>query len=162
MKKMSAILLVAALLLPTAAVARDAENNWGALQSIPSGQLLTVKTFSGKSLKGLFQQATDSAIRINADGKDMEIPSAEVSRVYVLRGKPVLKATLIGAAVGGAAGAGLWAAAGEDSDKTWFMTRDVTAATGAGIGLAAGTIVGLVIGSSRNNRILIYKAARAR
>ncbi|HTY63434.1 MAG TPA: hypothetical protein VMG30_14390 [Acidobacteriota bacterium] len=161
MNKMFTVLLVVTLLLPAAAIAGDADNHWTALKSIPAGQLLAVKTFSGKNLKGSLQHATDSIIGINANGKDLEVPVAEVSRVYVLRGRPIMKATLIGAAVGTAAGAGFGALAGRDSHG-WFLDQGSCTAIGAGLGLVAGSVTGLLIGTSRHNRVLIYKATRDR
>lgn len=163
MKRMFVIALVLSLVLPAVTNAGDSHDNWLTLQSIRPGQRLIVKTFSGRSLKGSFQRVTNSELDINTDGKEVDIPTAEVSQVYVLGGRQIVKGTLIGAAIGTAAGAGMGAVAGRESKTGWnFFGQGAVTAMGAGLGFIAGSVAGLAIGASRNKKVLVYKAAPPR
>jgi hypothetical protein len=157
MNKILAIALFLSLLLPSVSAAQGSNADWSLLQSISSGQTVVAKTVSGKSLNGFFLRATASALELNVDGKRVELKSAEVSRVYVQRGRPILKWTLIGTAVGTGSGAGLGAYEGRNDH--WFGPGFDTA-IGAGIGLIAGSITGLAIGASHHKNELVYKAVK--
>jgi hypothetical protein len=157
MKKTLIMVLALSLLSLQVTMAGTSDANWSLLRSIASGQIIVAKTFSGKSLKGPFLRATDSALELNVNGERIELKSAEVSRVYVQRGRPILKWTLIGTAVGTASGAGLGAYEGRNDH--WFGPGFDTA-IGAGIGLIAGSITGLAIGASHHKNELVYKAVK--
>jgi len=152
------VLLILCLLIQPVIPAQDSNTNWAILQSIPSGQLTLVKTTSGQSLKGHFQRVTDSTLELSVNGKTVDLPSAEVSRVYVLRGRHVLKGTLIGAAAGGGVGAGIGAIAGGDDSKEAIIGQGAMVAICAAIGVIVGGLVGLGIGSSKHKKELVYEA----
>jgi hypothetical protein len=162
MKRISIIVLVLSLLLSPVSLALSSNTDWSLLRSISSGQTVLVKTFSGKSLKGPFLRATDSALELNVNGDRIELQSAEVSRVYVLRGRQFVKGTLIGTAVGTGAGAGLGAIAGRGHDGKGFdlFGQGFYVAIGAGLGLVAGSLAGLAIGASRHKKELVYQAVK--
>jgi hypothetical protein len=161
MKRKSIIVLVLSLLLSQISLALGSNTDWSLLQSISSGRTVLVKTSSGKSLKGLFQRATDSMLTLNVNGQPVELQSAEVSRVYVQRGRPILKWTLIGTGVGTGAGAAIGAIEGRGHGKGFdIFSQDFYVALGAGFGLVAGNITGLVIGASRHKKELVYQAVK--
>lgn len=161
-KQLAVSLIMCLIILPVMA-AQDLDTNWMILRSIPAGQLTLVKTTSGRSLKGLFQRATDSALELSVNGKAVDLRSAEVSRVYVLRGRQILKGILIGAAAGAAAGAGIGALTGRQSNRGWsIFSEGDCAAMGAGVGIIGGSLAGLAIGSSKHKKELVYEASRAR
>jgi len=151
------VLLILCLPIQPVILAQDSNTNWAILQSIPPGQLIRVKTASGKSFNGQLQRVTDSAIELSTNGKIAAYQSTEISRIYVLRGRQLLKGTMIGAGIGTAGGAGIGAIAGRGEDFI-FDQSDYTA-IGAAVGLILGSITGLVIGSSRHKKELVYEAA---
>jgi hypothetical protein len=142
---------------------KDSNNDWFNLQSIPAGQLIAVKTNSGKSLKGQFHRITDSALEMRVNGKDVDLPSTEVSRVYILRGSRTVKGLLIGAAVGTSAGAGFGAIAGNSSNKRFdVISQGAATAGGAILGLLVGGITGSLVGLSRHKKELVYETSQVR
>lgn len=151
------LLLIACLLIAPAISAKESNSNWTLLLAIPPGQLIELKTASGKSIKGQLQHVTHTAIELSTNGRITTYQSIEISRIYVLSGRQLLKGTLIGAGIGTAGGAGIGAIAGRGEDFI-FDQGDYTA-MGAAVGLILGSITGLVIGSSRHKKELVYEAA---
>ena len=154
-----AVLLISCLLIQPMALAQNSQTSWSILQSLPAGQLMVVKTASGQSLKGQFRHATDSSLDLIINNKDLSLRAAEVSRVYVLRGRPLLKGTLIGAAVGTAAGAGIGAIGGRGSK--FILGQGAVTAICAGLGFILGSITGLAIGSTQHKKELVYESSSA-
>jgi hypothetical protein len=151
------LLLIVCLLIPPAISAKESNSNWTFLQAIHPGQLIKLKTASGKSFNGQLQRVTDSVIELSTNGKIVTYQSTEISRVYVLRGRQLLKGTLIGAGIGTAGGAGIGAIAGRG--EHFIIDQSDYTAIGAAGGLILGSITGLVIGSSRHKKELVYEAA---
>ncbi len=152
------LLLIACLLIPPPISAKESNSNWALVQAIPPGQLIKLKTASGKSFDGQLQRVTDSAIELSTNGKIAAYQSTEISRVYVLRGRQLLKGTLIGAGVGTAGGAAIGAIGGR-GQGSFILDQGDIAAIGAAVGLILGSITGLVIGSTRHKKELVYEAA---
>ena len=157
--KQLALFLICCLLIPPCASAQSSKTDWAILQSLDAGQSILVQAASDHSLKGQFRRVTDSSLDFSVNGKDVELRSADVSRVYLLRGRQFLKGTLIGAAVGTAGGAGIGALGGRGSK--FILGQGECAAIGAALGFILGSIVGLAVGSSRHKKELVYEAARA-
>jgi hypothetical protein len=150
-------LLIFCLLIQPIAFAQNSKTNWATVQTIPAGQLIVAKTASGRSLKGQFRHATDSSLDLRVNDKDVALPSADISRVYVLRGRQFLKGTLIGAAVGTAGGAAIGAIAGRGSN--FIFGQGACTALGAALGFISGSIVGLAVGSSHHKKKLVYQSS---
>lgn len=148
--------LIVCLIAPPAAFAQESNTNWAVLKVIPSGQLLLVKTASGKSLKGRLQRINDSALELSVKDKNVTVQSAEVLRVYCLRGRQALKGTLIGAAVGTAGGATIGAIGGRGED--FILDQKAITAICAAVGFILGSITGLVVGLTRHKKELVYQA----
>jgi hypothetical protein len=166
--KYFALLLIVCLLIQPFASAQNLSSNWSSVKYIPIGQSLVVQTAlehgrKGHSQqKGLLQNVTDAALTLSIDGKNVDISSAEVYRVYVLRGRPFLKGLLIGAAVGTAGGAGIGAIAGRNDKAYFFEGPGFDAAVGAALGFLSGSITGLIVGSTRHKKDLVYEASTAK
>jgi hypothetical protein len=103
------------------------------------------------------QRVSDSSLELSTNGEIATYQSTEISRVYVLRGRQLLKETLIGAGIGTAGGAGIGAIAGRGKD--FIIDQSGYTAIGAAAGLTLGSITGLVIGSLRHKTELVYEAA---
>ncbi len=155
--KYLSLLLIACLLIPPAVSAKEFNSNWTLLQAIPPGQPIELKTNSGKSIKGQLQRVTDTAIALSTNGKIATYQSSEISRIYALRGRQLLKGTLIGAGIGAGGGAGIGAMAGKG--ENFILDQWDCTAIGAAVGLILGSITGLVIGSSRHKKELVYEVA---
>jgi hypothetical protein len=128
-------------------------NNWSAVQQIGTDEKIVVKKKDGKESKGRMIEASDTTLRIDRDGKPLEIPRADVRNVHVISGKAEKgKWALIGAGIGGAAGTGIGA-------TKYRSDRDdygIYIYMGALIGVGAGAVGGLLFGQSRRDRKLVY------
>src|SRR5688500_17444247 len=82
-------------------------DNWSAVQQIGTDEKIVVKRKDGKEFKRRMIEESDTTLRIDRDGKPLEVPRAEVRRVHVITGKAAKgKWALIGAGIG--AGAVAW------------------------------------------------------
>lgn len=128
-------------------------NNWSAVQQIGTDEKIVVKKRDGKELKGRMIEASETMLRIDRDGKPVEIARADVRQVHVISGKAEKgKWALIGAGIGGAAGTGIGA-------TKYRSDRDdygIYIYMGALIGVGAGAVGGLLFGQSKRDRKLVY------
>ena len=154
--KHCAVLLIFCLLIQVA-LAQNSKTSWSILQSLPAGLPIVVKTASGQSHKGQFRNATDSSLDLIVNNKVVSLRAAEVSRVYALRGRPLLKGTLIGMAAGTAAGAGIGAIGGRR--PIGILGQGAVTAISAGLGFILGSIAGLVVGSTQHKKELVYESS---
>jgi hypothetical protein len=152
--------LIVCLLVSPSIPAQDFNAHWRILQSIPLGQPIIVKTSTGKSLKGIFQRITDAALELHVNGKNVDLPSADVSRIYVVRGHHAIKGLLIGAASGTAAGAVIGTAGCREN--TFIFSKGVCVSSSAAFGFVTGSITGLTVGWLKHKKDLVYEAPRAR
>jgi small nuclear ribonucleoprotein (snRNP)-like protein len=164
-RKRSAIGLVLAVLLalPPAALAQEAtaaSNDWAGLKAITAGSKLDVKLKNGKRVKGNLISFSDTALSLSDRNKTAEINREDVLSIHEMRGMTAKKATLIGAGVGGAIGASIGIAAGENGrDNCCFNITRPQGAAILGAPLAGvGALVGFIVGKSWHKRPLIYKA----
>jgi hypothetical protein len=128
-------------------------NNWSAVQRIGTDEKLVIKRKDGKELKGRMIEASDSTLRMDRDGKPVEVTRADVRQVHVISGKAEKgKWALIGAGIGAAAGTGIGA-------TKYRSDRDdygIYIYMGTLIGVGAGAVGGLLFGQSRRDRKLVY------
>ena len=128
-------------------------NNWSAVQQIGTDEKIVVKKRDGKELKGRMIEASETTLRIDRDGKPIEVARADVRQVHVISGKAEKgKWALIGAGIGGAAGTGIGA-------TKYRSDRDdygIYIYMGALIGVGAGAVGGLLFGQSKRDRKLVY------
>lgn len=155
-RKAIPLLLVFVLLSTQAPLAfgqQSSTNNWTAVQQLGTNERLVVKQKSGKELKGLMIEATDTTLTIDRDGKPVSIPRADVRHVYVIEGKASKgKWALIGAGIGAGAGTGIGYAKYSPNvdDSELFI------AMGLLIGAGAGAVGGLFFGQSKRKRVMVY------
>jgi hypothetical protein len=131
----------------------SSSNNWSAVQQIGTDEKIVVKKKDGKEVKGRMIEASDTTLRIDRDGKPLEISRGDVRHVHVISGKAEKgKWALIGAGIGGAAGTGIGASKYR-SDRDDYA---VYIYMGALIGVGAGAVGGLIFGQSKRDRKLVY------
>jgi len=128
-------------------------NNWSAVQQLKTNERLVVKQKSGKELKGLMIEATDTTLTIDRDGKPVSIPRADVRQVYVIEGKAAKgKWAAIGAGIGAGAGTGIgYGKYSPNSDDS-----EVYIVMGLLIGAGAGAVGGLLFGQTKRKRTMVY------
>jgi hypothetical protein len=131
-----------------------APDDWSAVQTLPPGQKIVVRTKDGDRLSGRFDSANDLLINFTDGRRKVSLTRESVRLVQLDRGNSRGKGALFGFAIG--AGVGL--AVGS---ILYFPFRDdavgaivpVSAALGAGIG----TGVGLSTGKGNKNET-VYEA----
>jgi hypothetical protein len=132
--------------------------DWAAINSVPSGDKLSVKLKNGQTVEGKLSAFTNDSLSLSVKGKPMDVKKDEVLTVYHVTGKSARTPTLIGLAVGAGGGAaiGLAGSGGNNSfDKIDHAVTAGLAVAGAG----AGAAVGYLIGRKNRKRVLIYQAS---
>ena len=128
-------------------------SDWSAVQRIGTDEKLVVKRTDGKEVKGRMIEASDTTLRIDRDGKPVEIARTDVRQVQVISGKAAKgKWALIGAGIGAGVGTGIGA-------TKYRSDRDdygIYIYMGTLIGVGAGAAGGLLFGQSRRDRKLVY------
>ncbi len=157
-KRICAICLVLSLgVLP--ALPREAESfippgNWGAVESLSKGTLISVRMTSRDRMEGTFQGVDERGIHLMMDGQERVYPRngvAEIRQLGVADRK--LNGTLIGLGAGAVAGGVAAAATDAPFDRDEDNWGILFLAAGIGIGAALGFITDTVIKGDR----LIYR-----
>ena len=153
-----AILLVLTLFstqLPTVFAQQSTVNNWAAVQQLKTNSNLIVKQKTGREIKGLMIEATDTTLTIDRKGKPVSIARADIQQVHVSEGKAKKgKWAAIGSGIGAGTGAGIGAIKySPDSDDS-----EIYIVGGLLIGVGVGAVSGLLFGQSRRKRELVYSA----
>ncbi|HKV32791.1 MAG TPA: hypothetical protein VJP89_00570 [Pyrinomonadaceae bacterium] len=158
MKRKAMPLLLVCLMLSTHAPLAFAQqstslNNWSAVQQLGTNERLVVKQKSGKEIKGLMIEATDTTLTIDRDGKPLGIPRADVRQVHVIEGKASKgKWALIGAGIGAGTGTAIgYGKYSPDSDDS-----EVYIVMGLLIGAGTGALGGLLFGQTKRKRTMVY------
>jgi len=131
--------------LLSAQPARD----WASLgrsPAISTGMDIQVRTTDNKRHRGQFKAAEDDALVITTPSGEQRLPRAMVSRVALKTPDHRLRNTLIGLAVGAAAGLSLGAVAdarctGNCAEGKTPLGKEV----GTGLGAVIGTIIGVAL-----------------
>jgi hypothetical protein len=152
-----AILLSVLLMLPSSGLSQGRpKNDWLMLQRLTSGDKLRVELKQGKTAEGHLISSTDTTLTIEVGKVTRDINQSDVKKIYLVfgksAGKTVLKGTVIGAGTGSAVGAGL------GGDCGGCLSRSGLAILGAALFAIPGAIIGLIVGTSKNNHQLIYEA----
>src|SRR5437899_11830423 len=123
---------IVALLFSLALHAQDAP--WTSLKSLRKGDRIGVIQANQKRVEGLFESVTDSRITLQAD-REISIEKSDVVRVYQPARHGRLFATVLGAAIGVAAGGVLDGTLGQRfRNEGDSPARGVLTAAGAGVG----------------------------
>lgn len=149
------VLAAAVLLAYSPTLTAQSQDKWAAVKALPVDARLIVTKKDGSKIEGRMIEATDTNLSLSRDKKVVNIPRADVQEIWHSIGKAQKgKWALIGAGAGAGAGAGIGYTK-YDPDKDDY---EIYPFMGALIGTAAGAVTGLLIGSSRRKRELIYQA----
>jgi hypothetical protein len=137
--------------------AQSSTTDWSRLNSLESENKIVVKLKNGKSLNGRFNSVSDSSLSLTVKSSGQELKREDILTVHRVTKRSATKGTLIGAGVGGGAGAITGAALGDNSDGFDKLDQAATAALTI-LGAGVGAITGYLIGRSGGKRELIYQA----
>ena len=164
-RHLASLTLVATIFSSAIAVGQGAKSSaqasgdWSAINSVPSGDKLSVKLKNGQTVEGKLASFSNDAVSLSVKGKSVDVKRDEVRSVYHVTGNSATKATLIGLAVGAGGGTAIGLAGSSGNDG--FDKIDHAATAGlAVIGAAAGATVGYLIGRKSRKRVLIYQASQ--
>jgi hypothetical protein len=137
-----ALLFTLAPVATASAKTPDAPADWSDVQTLSPGEKVRVSTKDGDRLKGRFESATDTDINFTEDGRRVTLKRDSIKRVEIGYTNRLLGA-IVGAALGGGAGAG--SATFLLSRTDHLDTRAIPAGLfiGAGAGAAFGAATGL-------------------
>jgi hypothetical protein len=150
---------ILALLVCGSALAgpRGDPSSWENLKRLAPGQSIQVARQNGETLVGKLAGVSEDSITVARKSQTIAVPRSAVSWVRVSRKRRTH--TLIGAAIGAAAGVGLGAAGGESLNQSSggdFANLKPAITAGCGV---AGALIGAVVGSLVGNRgTIIYRA----
>jgi hypothetical protein len=137
------------------ALAQGTASGWAAVQAMPADERLIVKQKDGTTVEGRMIEASDSNLTLSRNSKVVNISRNNIQQIHHSTGKAKKgKWALIGAGIGGAAGAAIGASKvspSHDDSEIWVPV-------GLGFGAASGAVTGLLFGASRRQRTLIYQA----
>ena len=148
---------------PTVAVAQTTTDSgtdpWGAVKATPPGTELEVKLDSGKRLRGLLLDVSDTTLRLSRKDEITRLDRANVLKVYQLSPRSAefkRLATSTGAALGGGVGVAVGLSSilrrpGFRGPSPRFVLLPIAGAAIGGVG-------GYVIASRMKSRMLIYDA----
>lgn len=148
-----ALFVLLLLLLAVPAPIRAQQNSWQSLQEAKVGQKVTVVDRQMKTYHGQFVRYTDTDLTVKIDGQPMTLDRDDVVRVTVT-GHHRARNTLIGLAVGAAAGGAL--AAAWNKSMSGFEGNDA-----AGVVLFS-TAIGAGIGALCPGSRTVYRAGEQR
>jgi hypothetical protein len=131
-----------------------AADDWSAVQALPPGEKIVVRTKDGDRLTGRFDSASDLLVNFTDGRKKISLTRESVRRVQLDRGNSRVKGMLVGAAIGGGVGFAV-------GSVLYFPYRDdMTGSTVPGmtaLGLAFGAGIGAAAGKGRKNET-VYEA----
>ena len=157
--KLFSLLLACMLFMAQSTVAlvkaQGSLHDWSAVQAMATDERLLVKQKDGKTIEGRMIEASETNLTLSRNHKVVSIPRDSIQQIQHLKGKAAKgKWALIGAGIGGAAGAGIGASkvsSSRDDSEIWLPV-------GLAFGAGAGAVTGLLFGASQRKRTLIYEA----
>ena len=151
-----ACVLVFLLLAPDFAIAQNPSQQWTVLERLSATDKLVVELKGGQRVKGTFSVVSDTSLTVSDESKTRDVSRGEIRRIYRVRGKSVGNAVLRGTAIGGAVGASLGAAIRGGCILGPCPNRAERILRSAVLMAIPGAVAGLIVGSIRQNRELIY------
>ena len=112
--KLFSLLLACMLFMAQSTVAlvkaQGSLHDWSAVQAMATDERLLVKQKDGKTIEGRMIEASETNLTLSRNHKVVSIPRDSIQQIQHLKGKAAKgKWALIGAGIGGAAGAGIGA-----------------------------------------------------
>jgi len=151
---------ILALLISTASVwGADAINEWDNLRELRAGQQIEVIDMKLKSQRGAFTALSSEGIGLAPSKGEITVERANVLRVTLREGSKRLRNTLLGAAIGAAAGGAVmavWVRRAQPIGEFRGEYYDV----GKWIFLPAGLGAGAAIGAATPGYRTLYRATK--
>ncbi len=151
------LFLICVLGMPFASWAQRNPASWENLNMLQTGEKIQVVEMNSKKVSGTFLNVSDAAISLQVNTSQEMVQRQDVRSVKLRKHQHRLRNTLLGAAIGFGAGAGIGAATYHHTAQPCPPTtgfdvclnglgdsRGLHAAFGAVIGLAGGIVVGAV------------------
>ena len=135
----------------------DGKRDWSALQELPAGTAMNIKTKSGETVKGELRSVSDTGLTLTSQNKTIDLERANIRKAYRTGGGSVGKATLIGLGAGAGTGAAIGRIIGATRPHESGEAALPALALGAA-GAMIGTVTGLVTGLLRNQQVLVYES----
>ena len=152
------VLVLSFLLSPVTLVAQTGTNDWSRLSAVATGTKLSVKLKDGKKVEGTFTAVSDTSLTLTVKNAAKELRRDDVASVHEMLKKGAGKATLIGAGIGAALGAGLAIASEQNENDTFFETPNSVTAGFVVLTAGIGALTGFLIGRSGKKRVLLYES----
>lgn len=144
------LFLVCVLGAPCASWAQTNPASWENLNTLQAGEKIQVLEMNSKKVSGTFVNVSDAAISLQEKAGQEMVQKQDVHSVKLMKHQHRLRNTLLGAAIGFGAGAGIGAATYHRCTSLAGFAcigdigRTANTAAGAAIGLVGGTVVGAV------------------
>ena len=132
--------------------------DWSSINSVPTGDRLSIELKNGQKIDGKLSTASDNTLSLTVKGKSVDVRRDDVSRVYHVVKKSATKATLIGLGIGAGAGAAIGLAADANDSGGFDKIDHVATAALTVLGAGAGAAIGYAFGRSNRKRVLVYQA----
>ncbi len=124
-------------------------SDWTGVVALPSGVSVRVESSAGRVQSGRFVRADSDHLTITAAGRPVQIPRADVRRLYRISERHVGRYAMLGLGIGAAAGATLGALAAETNKAPWSALMALGWGT---VGATIGAVNGL-----HHDRVLLYE-----
>jgi hypothetical protein len=163
MKRMAAVVLLAAMTTPSPAGAETVARSMDELgRRMKPGQKVQVLERSGRLTEGVITEVSESSLTLFA-GENRTLPAEEVLRVD-REGDPVWNGILIGAASGAVAGVVVLLSSRSLSEEQKLADNcpECTSPSIVAIAAAEGAAVGWLIDGLRKGRTRLYEAPLSR
>jgi hypothetical protein len=154
MKALIASVLLIAMSASGLVAQRMIVDDWAAVQALTPADEIVITLKSEKETKGKFLDAGAGEVSIERKGKRESIAKDTIAQIHLIKGKAKKgQWALIGAGVG----AGTGFAIGQAKNSPPVDDGEIYPVMGTIIGAGVGAAVGYLFGTTRRNRVLIYK-----
>jgi len=152
--------LIALLAMPVM-VRADGENavgDWAVLQSLQTGEKLSVKLTDDRKASGSLMDVSEDMLVLSVGRGTVSYSKQEVFEIRLGPGRSLKKPILLGALIGAGGGAALGGAVAAGDDGQFFdIKAHESIPIGAAVGAVFGTAIGAVVGLFRGRGELIYR-----
>jgi hypothetical protein len=144
------LFLICVLGMPCVSWAQSNPASWENLNTLQPGEKIQVLEMNSKKVSGTFVNVSDTAMSLQVKAGQQTVQRQDVRSVKLMKHQHRLRNTLLGAAIGFGAGAGIGAATYHRCTSLAGFAcigdvgRTANTAAGAAIGLVGGTVLGAV------------------